>query len=87
MPVAKSLLESLTERASSLLANKDNLPHEELELQFKTMLQGAFNRLDLVSRSEFDGQMLVLERTRSRMEALEKQVEQLERQLAEQSRQ
>ncbi|MNN81321.1 Membrane fusogenic activity [compost metagenome] len=41
-------------------------------------MQGAFSKLDLVSRDEFDSQMVVLARTRARLEALEKQVAELE---------
>ena len=45
-------------------------------------MQGAFSKLDLVSRDEFDSQMVVLARTRARLEALEQQVAELEARLA-----
>ncbi|MNP70445.1 Membrane fusogenic activity [compost metagenome] len=45
-------------------------------------MQGAFSKLDLVSREEFDSQMVVLARTRARLEALEKQVAELDARLA-----
>ena len=83
MLAAKSLLDSLTNQATRLFANESNLPHHELEAQLKTMLQRALSKLDLVSRDEFDGQMLVLQRTRQRLEALELQVQTLEQQLAD----
>ncbi len=82
MLAAKSLLDSLASQATRLLDNEGNLPHQELEKQFRSMLQSALGKLDLVSRDEFDGQMLVLQRTRQRLEALEQQVQQLEQQLA-----
>ncbi|MGV2836232.1 accessory factor UbiK family protein, partial [Pseudomonas shirazensis] len=53
-------------------------PRAELESQFKVLMQGAFSKLDLVSREEFDSQMVVLARTRARLEALEKQVAELD---------
>ena len=37
-------------------------------------MQGALNKLDVVSREEFDAQTAVLHRTRERLEALEKQI-------------
>jgi len=46
------------------------------------LMQGAFSKLDLVSRDEFDSQMVVLARTRARLEALEKQVAELEARMA-----
>ena len=82
MLAAKNLLDSLASQATRLLDNEGNLPHQELEKQFKSMLQNALGKLDLVSRDEFDGQMLVLQRTRQRLEALEQKVQELEQQLA-----
>lgn len=81
MLAAKSLLDSLTSQVTRLLDNDGNLPHHELEQQFKSLLHNALGKLDLVSREEFDGQMLVLQRTRQRLEALELQVQELEQQL------
>ncbi|PWG67636.1 hypothetical protein DEM28_27490, partial [Enterobacter mori] len=43
--------------------------------------QGALNKLDVVSRDEFDSQMVVLARTRARLEALEAKVAELEEKL------
>ena len=41
-------------------------------------LQSAFNRMDLVTREEFDAQDKVLSLTRERLEALETRVADLE---------
>ena len=82
MLAAKSFLDSLASQATRLLDNEGNLPHQEPEKQFKNLLQNALGKLDLVSRDEFDGQMLVLQRTRQRLESLEQQVQELEQRLA-----
>ncbi|WP_331344870.1 accessory factor UbiK family protein [Cellvibrio sp. UBA7661] len=50
------------------------LPKRELHL----MLQSALARLDLVSREEFDAQTEVLQRTRQKLEALERALAELE---------
>ena len=42
---------------------------------------GAFEKMELVSREELDVQQRVLLRTREKLEALEKQVAELEQQL------
>lgn len=47
---------------------------EELENQFRTVLTGAFERMNLVSREEFDAKCAVLEETRARLEALEEKL-------------
>lgn len=47
---------------------------KDVEKNFHTILQSAFAKLDLVTREEFDAQIAVLERTRKKVEDLEKAV-------------
>jgi BMFP domain-containing protein YqiC len=49
----------------------------DVEKNIKTALSGMFAKLDLVTREEFDVQTQVLQRTREKLEALEKQVAEL----------
>lgn len=51
---------------------------DEFEKNLRAVLRSAFTRMDLVSREEFDVQSAVLARTREKLEALEKQVAELE---------
>lgn len=74
----KALLDSLAGHASRLFNGETPISRSEFETQFKALLQGAFGKLDLVSREEFDTQMAVLARTRARLEALEARVAELE---------
>ncbi len=48
--------------------------YEDIEKNFRTILQSAFAKMDLVTREEFDAQVAVLERTRKKVEELEKLV-------------
>jgi BMFP domain-containing protein YqiC len=50
----------------------------DLEQNFKAVLQSGLARLDLVTRQEFDIQAGVLRRSRERLEALEKRIAALE---------
>ncbi len=50
----------------------------DVEQTFKAILQSAFAKLDLVTREEFDVQVAVLAKTRSKLEALERTVAELE---------
>ncbi len=52
---------------------------EEMEKSFRAILQSALGKLDLVTREEFEVQKGVLAKTRSKLEALEKQVAELEK--------
>jgi BMFP domain-containing protein YqiC len=55
----------------------------EVENNARAVLREAVARLDLISREEFDIQQQVLARTRAKLEQLEQDVRDLERQLAE----
>ena len=50
----------------------------DLEHNFRSILQSALTKLDLVTREEFDVQSQVLARTRQKLEDLEKRVTHLE---------
>ena len=51
----------------------------DLEQNFKAVLQGGLAKLDLVTRQEFDVQAAVLRRSRERLEELEKRIAALEK--------
>jgi len=54
----------------------------DVEKNIRASLHSLFSRMELVTREEFEVQQAVLERTRSRLEALERQVALLEQQLS-----
>jgi len=51
---------------------------QDLESNFRAVLRAGLSKLDLVPRDEFDAQVRVLERTRMRLEELERRVAELE---------
>lgn len=53
----------------------------DLESNFRAVLRANLARLDLVARDEFTAQTRVLERTRARLEELERRVAELESRL------
>ncbi len=80
-----SQIEKLARRLGEALPPQVHQLREDLEKNFKAILQGFFSELDLVSREEFEVQKKVLLRTREKLERLEKRVEALERALKERS--
>jgi BMFP domain-containing protein YqiC len=54
---------------------------QDLETNFRAVLRANLGRLDLVARDEFDAQTKVLERTRARLEELERRFAELESKL------
>jgi len=53
-------------------------PAADLERNLKALLGQTFQRLELVTREEFELQRELLARTRDKLDALEKQVQQFE---------
>lgn len=52
---------------------------ESLQKNFRVILEGAFAKMSLVTREEFDAQSAVLNRSREKLEALEKQLRDFEK--------
>ena len=73
-----SQLDDLARRLSSLVPQGLRDSREELQQNFKSVLQAGLGKLDLVTREEFDVQRAVLLRTREKLETLERQVAELE---------
>jgi len=62
--VSKKLFSELPESLKSV--------ETDLQQKFKTIIQSTFNKLDLVTREEFEVQKKVLAKTRDKIEAIEK---------------
>lgn len=79
------LIEGLTEQFTQLVSGETKLlGQDSVKDQIRVMLQGTFDRLDLVSREEFDAQKAVLLRTREKVEQLEAQLIELEKSIRDQ---
>ena len=72
----KQLNELAQKLFSALPQSVQNL-EADLQEKFRDVLMSTFNRLDLVTRDEFDVQMKVLARTREKLEQLQAQVDAL----------
>jgi len=85
MPDNRSTRFSLDELARQLA---ESVPQnlrvlgQDLERNFKALLQSGLERMELVTREEFDLQRAVLERTRTKLEAMEARLQDLEQALA-----
>ena len=77
-----SHIDDLARRLSGLVPPGLRESREELQENFKAVLQSGLAKLDLVTREEFDVQRAVLLRTREKLEQLQRQVVDLETSLA-----
>lgn len=73
-------IEDIQARVSEIFASS---PAKDIEKNMRAMLGGAFSRLDLVTREEFDVQAKVLARTREKLSQLEARVAELEMRIEE----
>ncbi len=75
----QKLFEELSAKVSEVFASS---PAADLEKNLKALLASGFNKLDLVTREEFDIQQQVLARTREHVIALEARIAALEAKLS-----
>lgn len=77
----KNFLNDLASRLSKALPDSVQKMQKDLEKNFHVILQSAFNKMDLVTRDEFDAQTKVLARSRKKLEELEAKIKTLEKHL------
>lgn len=71
----QKIIEQITSQAENLFKNN---PLTDFETNFKAILSATFDKMDLISREEFDIQQRVLVDTRKKLDELEQIVKQLE---------
>jgi BMFP domain-containing protein YqiC len=77
-------IDDLANRLATLVPPGMDSARDDLSKTFRATLQSGLERLNLVTREEFDIQRLVLLRTREKLEALEKQLAHIEFEIASQ---
>jgi BMFP domain-containing protein YqiC len=73
--INQSTLDDLSRRLRELIASS---PAQDVQRNVRAVVGSALQRMDLVTREEFDVQAAVLARTREQVEALEARVAALE---------
>ncbi len=76
-----SIAKQVANELSSAL-ERTNLSEPLSSPHVQSLLQSAINKCNLVSREEFDAQTAVLQRTRAKVDALEKQLQSIEASLS-----
>lgn len=71
-------IDTLAQRLCALLPEQASHSRETLLPQFRQLLNGGLQRLDLVGRAEFEVLRLALLRTRERLEQMEYRLTELE---------
>lgn len=66
------------------LFGRSTLPHD-VQQNLRALIQSGLDKMDVVTRDEFDAQTAVLERTRAKLDQLEIQLDELTKQLSNNS--
>ena len=77
----KHFFDDLTNKISSTLPPVPNGIKGELEQSIRNILHNAFDKMDLVTREDFEVQSAVLQKTRIKLELLEKKLSEFEEKL------
>ena len=68
----KNIIDQLASKLADAVPEDLRTLRADMENNFRSLLQTTLGKLDLVTREEFDVQRKVLERTRAKLESLEK---------------
>ena len=79
------LLNKFTQQFATVIGPGIESLNADVRQQVRAAAQSAFEKMDFVSREEFDAQKAVLLRTRKKLETLEKQVAELEARVVQSS--
>jgi BMFP domain-containing protein YqiC len=74
----RNFIDDLTRQLRDVLPEGLATAREDLDDILRASISAALSRMDLVSREEFDVQAAVLARTREKLEALTKRLQELE---------
>lgn len=74
--------ESIDEIAQRIgdLFGRASLP-QDLQQNLRAVIQSGLSKMDVVTRDEFEAQTLVLERTRAKLDQLERQLDEIMQQI------
>lgn len=76
--MSKTPIEELARKLADSVPDSVRAIRSDLEDGFQSVLQTGLSKLDLVTREEFEVQEAVLQRTREKLEALEKRLSEIE---------
>ena len=75
----KNTFDDLAKKITGLLPGSVLQLQQDLESNIKAVLQSSLSKMNLVTREEFDVQQALLQRTREKLDNLEKLLQELEK--------
>ena len=81
MKLDTQTLDEIVRKISSAIPDDLKTAKQSIEKNARTAAEGVFQRLDLVTREEFDVQTKMLSKSQQRIKQLEQRIQELEQQL------
>ncbi|MCG8435417.1 MAG: accessory factor UbiK family protein [Gammaproteobacteria bacterium] len=78
MALDPKILDDLAEKLADAVPDGVKHLRQDVEANFRAVLQSVLGKLDIVTREEFDVQSKVLERTREKLESINRRLADLE---------
>ncbi len=75
--IDKDAIDQLGRKISELLPAGSRQLQSDIEANIKALLQSQLGKLNLVTREEFDVQSAILQRTREKLDKLEKEFDKI----------
>ena len=79
--MSEKSLQDLVRKLADAVPDSLQSVRSDLEKNFRSVLQSGLDKLELVTREEFEVQEAVLQRTREKLEALEERLKEIEKQV------
>ncbi len=79
--MSEKSLQDLVRKLADAVPDGLQTVRSDLEKNFRSVLQSGLDKLELVTREEFEVQEAVLQRTREKLEALEERLKEIEKQV------
>ncbi len=79
--MSEKSLQDLVRKLADAVPDGLRSVRSDLEKNFRSVLQSGLDKLELVTREEFEVQEAVLQRTREKLEALEERLKEIEKQV------
>ena len=78
--ISNQTINELAEKISAVLPDSIKAVQSDIDKNLRAVLESSFSKMNLVSREEFDVQSALLSRSLEKLQQLEKQIEELEKQ-------
>jgi BMFP domain-containing protein YqiC len=74
--------EDLSKKLADAVPENVKTMRNDMEKHFRQIIQTVFTKMDLITREEFDIQVMILSKTRGKIEKLEEKIKELEKNLS-----